>query len=80
MITMRPEFIRRKKQPKVLEAIKPCPFCGGESFLQQGNDSHDAFVHCSDCLASTNMLVPLANNDEEVIARWNQRWTEEPLY
>jgi Lar family restriction alleviation protein len=54
--------------------LKPCPFCGGEAALGGGPDG--AFVNCTDCLASTNVLHPHGDTDDEAIAAWNTRHKE----
>lgn len=40
-----------------LNPLKPCPFCGGRSVLQQGDDprtGHITFVLCNACGAVTS--------------------------
>ena len=62
----------------VSEMLKPCPFCGGKASFGtmptfRGDDAY--FVSCSDCLASTNILVPdvAAESKEEAAMVWNRR-------
>jgi len=54
-----------------IDKLKPCPFCGGEAGLGKGKDG--PFVNCTECLVSTNVLVPLAQTIDEAIGEWNRR-------
>ena len=65
-------------EPK--EALKPCPFCGGEAVLGElpaitfrpdddGSDPSTWFVYCSKCEGG----LPPGYVREEAIAAWNTR-------
>lgn len=47
--------------------LKPCPFCGGEAYLESYFDR--VFVECSGCKACTNVYEKC----EEAEAAWNRR-------
>lgn len=53
--------------------LKPCPFCGGKAEI--GTGPGYSFVNCTDCMASTDIL--LAENWKytalEAADRWNMR-------
>ena len=52
-------------------SLLPCPFCGGEAHL--GSQPGGAFVNCTECMASTNVLTGIANSEEDAVAAWNRR-------
>ena len=57
--------------------LKPCPFCGGEAGTgtQHDPDGDFAFVNCTECMASTNVLLgqQWRFTEAEAIAAWNTR-------
>jgi Lar family restriction alleviation protein len=61
--------------------LKPCPFCGSKKIGFGVNTLETPrwwFVNCTDCLASTNNLIPdngLAEEESKVQAAeaWNRR-------
>ena len=60
------------------DELKPCPFCGGDASIGNGLKGHDGdyyFVNCTDCLASTNLLIVEGNEltRDAAIAAWNTR-------
>lgn len=65
------ETIPDHKPERVYADLLPCPFCGGEGSIGNGQDG--AFAHCVDCLASTNILCPHNLSKDEAIAAWNRR-------
>lgn len=48
------------------EELKPCPFCGGEAYL---DDDGWFQVICENCRA----CVRLENNRSDAVAAWNRR-------
>lgn len=52
------------------EALKPCPFCGGEAMIGGGGDHN---VMCLLCPASV-----VGDTEAEAIAAWNTRATPSP--
>lgn len=65
---------------KDVEALRPCPFCGGDSLAKLPNDRASAgnvgqacldvfYVHCEGCGCDG----PVAESESESIAAWNQR-------
>ena len=60
--------------------LKPCPFCGGEAGIGEYDSDPDGpfyFVNCTDCMASTNVLLggQYRFTEAEAIAAWNTRAT-----
>ncbi len=51
--------------------LKPCPFCGHEAGIGQGLDGF--FVNCTWCSASTDVLMPSDNSEQEAADLWNKR-------
>lgn len=58
---------------QVSEQLKPCPFCGGDAGVGKGFGYW--FVNCTDCMASTNIVLgdSLMPTEAEAIAAWNKR-------
>lgn len=52
--------------------LKPCPFCGGVAFLQEGM-MEDYRVECFYCFAHTFY----EDSEEEAIEAWNRRADDE---
>ena len=54
--------------------MKPCPFCGSSnlSFVPQPDVKH-VTVRCVQCVSCGGQKNVSTNNDEDVIAAWNQR-------
>ena len=50
----------------VEEALKPCPFCGGEAEMESHNEY---WAVCNDCEGSTDMYL----TKQEAIEAWNKR-------
>ncbi len=58
---------------KTLEALKPCPFCGGEAErvdIEDGNNAGGSFIHCTVCDASGNVEFEFKEN---FVSNWNRR-------
>jgi hypothetical protein len=53
------------------ETLLPCPFCSGDAALGR-HIEFGAFVNCTVCLASTNLLAD-RQTPAEAIAAWNRR-------
>jgi len=57
--------------------LKPCPFCGGEAYIGQGDmrlGEYTAFVRCQKCFIRTQAYAK-----KFYAARiWNRRAKEEP--
>ena len=53
--------------------LLPCPFCGGIAAFGAGSDS--VFVNCTECLASTNILIQDIGPETqaEAATAWNTR-------
>lgn len=53
--------------------LLPCPFCGGKAAT--GGGVNYSFVNCTECMASTNVLLADGHQPtlEEAIAEWNTR-------
>lgn len=58
---------------KAMEALKPCPFCGGEAELSNGGPGN-WYVRCPTCKATSNDMA-----GDRAIAAWNTRATPEPV-
>ncbi len=61
-----------QKTPTVEESLKPCPFCGGEPYLESyGPGGFSGSVYCSTegCAADGYN----ASSEKEAIDRWNRR-------
>lgn len=57
------------------EALKPCPFCGGQNIIvEPAMYGHGHTVSCSDCTAMVISTVepPLVSR-RDVITMWNRR-------
>jgi len=52
-----------------IEALKPCPFCGGRATVQHG--VHTKYVMCAGC----EVMGPHLNSTAELHAEWNRRTT-----
>lgn len=50
-----------------VEGLKPCPFCGGEAYLNSENNSH--LVYCCKCTTHTGDY----NDPEGPVKLWNNR-------
>jgi Lar family restriction alleviation protein len=59
------------------EALKPCPFCGGEARVVSYGDPHESpplvVVMCDECEATTGDGIAR----ESAIAAWNLRGSPE---
>lgn len=58
---------------KMREALKPCPFCGGDAErvdIEDGNNAGGSFVHCVVCDASSNVEFGFKEN---FVSNWNRR-------
>ena len=59
------------------EELKPCPFCGGSADVGEQFDPDGAyyFVNCTECMASTDVLLGQQSGytEAEAIAAWNRR-------
>ena len=60
--------------------LKPCPFCGGEAFLQSHRVMGDerfteSWVLCLDCLGQTRQYL----SAKKAIEAWNRRSESEVL-
>lgn len=53
--------------------LLPCPCCGGEAAFGDLEIGKHFFVHCVECLAATNHLVPHGNTKEIAAKLWNTR-------
>ncbi len=57
--------------------LRPCPFCGGEAFVNRYLDKNDgertAVVECRTCHARCIPWVDLAHPDDETYTAWNRR-------
>lgn len=53
------------------ETLLPCPFCGGAAALGR-HIEFGAFVNCTVCLASTNLLAD-RSTPAQAAAAWNRR-------
>lgn len=59
-----------------LEDLKPCHFCGGESWLSTHEEWNDCegyfdesfYIHCTKCLRDSDIF----NTDKEAIESWNK--------
>lgn len=49
----------------------PCPFCGGDAFLERWMPDNDGRVYCQSCVAS--QPVTTQQSDASAIAAWNCR-------
>lgn len=60
------------------EALKPCPFCGGDAFFHTLRDSDDTRIECggNDC-PMAEIYTPLLSR-AEAIAAWNRRPSADP--
>ena len=54
------------------DALKPCPFCGGDAMLHDNNffQSVTWHVECTECMAD----LPGGSNKQEAINDWNTRY------
>lgn len=61
-----------------MDKLKPCPFCGGEAFMQQrrvqGDDRFtQTWIMCLDCLGQTRPYL----SAKRAIEAWNRRFEDE---
>jgi hypothetical protein len=62
---------------KAMEALKPCPFCGGAATLSDGESGDfNVCCHSRDCFGPHTALYYLRS---DAIAAWNTRATPEPV-
>lgn len=57
--------------------LKPCPFCGGEARLIEGEEW--AYIQCTQMKMHRAMFCDGDNNcDEEAVEQWNRRTETAP--
>lgn len=54
-----------------MSALLPCPFCGGEAFMERWMPDNDGRIYCQCCVAS--QPVTPQQSDASAIAAWNRR-------
>lgn len=57
--------------------LKPCPFCGGETFLEpyRVRKGYEASIQCNQCLCSMSTITYDEEETaiESVVKAWNRR-------
>lgn len=57
--------------------LKPCPFCGGEAFLEpyRVRKGYEASIQCNQCLCSMSTITYDEEETaiESVVKAWNRR-------
>lgn len=58
-----------------MDKLKPCPFCGGEAFMDEGIDADGATVYRIGCAHLICGMCPRTVNysKEDTIEAWNRR-------
>ena len=61
--------------------LKPCPFCGGEAYIEEESDSFSTVQYvarCKNCLVDVridaDMTKSFEYNRQKAIEKWNNRW------
>lgn len=57
--------------------LKPCPFCGGESVMQNGTAKEEYKVCCSNPLCVGSYMYKWHPTKEAATEAWNRRATDE---
>ena len=54
--------------------LKPCPFCGGEAFLEpyKARKGYEASIQCSRCLCSMSTIT--YDDEEEAVKVVSEAW------
>ncbi len=60
----------KEGRDKLMDELKPCPFCGGKAILQSAPPQDNYFVSCRKCGATTMKYFP---GKEEAAVMWNRR-------
>ena len=55
-------------EKKLIEDLKPCPFCGGKAMTHALKSGESLLIYCQDCLAELEGGAPQAT-----IEKWNTR-------
>lgn len=63
-----------------MDAIKPCPFCGGQAVLLQVEEQNGAVVECEICRASGPLRIhAMGDAGPHAIYSWNRRAQNETI-
>ena len=61
--------------------LKPCPFCGGEAFLEpyRVRKGYEASIQCNQCLCSMSTITYDEEETaiEDIVKAWNRRVNDE---
>ena len=74
---------RAEEYERIIEQLKPCPFCGGEAAIVSDErrisgdlNQFGKCVICKDCFCSTRIYGNKAK-DERLAAAWNRRISDD---
>ena len=57
-----------------IEKLKPCPFCGGEAYIESLNDHRTGYaVHFATCLVCGCEMPRIARTKQKAAEVWNRR-------
>lgn len=60
-----------------MNALKRCPFCGGEAKLRKVKITDEFYVECCNGSCSTLPTTWHFETEEEAIDAWNTRYTDD---
>lgn len=70
--------MRKKDEGERMNALKPCPFCGGEAEINANYSEEKVFVFCKKCKSKGAVVLSCIDYSarDKAVEMWNRRMGE----